>query len=270
MFSLHSIFTLLALIAYLTSFLYLLHHFVKQSTASPFFVWSTLSIGLIVHALTLSMDMVTTQGINYEVFNLISFTSGLMLLLSLIFSIYRPVLILNLISTPIAMLGLVVGSLLSTPGHVIRQQGVGMDIHIILSLSAYAVLFMATLHAILIWLQNRELKRKQKQRIWVNILPSLQTMESLLFDLILIGFVLLTVALSFGFFTIHDFFAQHLVHKTVFSIISWLIYGGLLLGHWRFGWRGQKAIRFTLLGFVLLAIGFIGSKFVLEILLMRS
>ena len=70
--------------------------------------------------------------------------------------------------------------------------------------------------------------------------------------------------------TIQDFFAQHLVHKTVFSIISWLIYGGLLLGHWHFGWRGQKAIRFTLLGFVILAIGFIGSKFVLEILLMRS
>ncbi|MFC3902278.1 ABC-type uncharacterized transport system, permease component [Acinetobacter marinus] len=270
MLSLHTIFTLLSLFAYLASFLYLLSHFAKQSTANPFFVWSTLAVGLILHALTLSLDMVTAQGINYEVFNLISFTSGLMLLLTLIFSVYRPVLILNLISTPIAMIGLVVGSLLSTPGHVIRQQGIGMDIHIFLSLSAYAVLFMATIHAILIWLQNRELKRRQKHRIWVNLLPSLQTMESLLFDLILVGFILLTFALGFGFLTIDDFFAQHLVHKTVFSIISWLIYGGLLLGHWRFGWRGQKAIRFTLLGFVLLATGFIGSKFVLEILLMRS
>lgn len=94
-------------------------------------------------------------------------------------------------------------------------------------------------------------------------------MESLLFDLIITGFALLTVALLFGFFTIDDFFAQHLAHKTAFSIISWFVYGALLIGHYRFGWRGQKAIRFTLIGFVLLAIGFIGSKFVLEMILGR-
>src|SRR5690606_22019798 len=81
------------------------------------------------------------------------------------------------------------------------------------------------------------------------------------------GFVLLTLALGFGFFTIDNFFAQHLAHKTAFSIISWLVYGSLLIGHWKFGWRGQKAVRFTLLGFGLLALGFIGAKFVLEMIL---
>lgn len=80
-------------------------------------------------------------------------------------------------------------------------------------------------------------------------------------------FHLLTLALGFGFFTIDNFFAQHLAHKTAFSIVSWLVYGALLIGHWKFGWRGQKAVRFTLLGFGLLALGFIGSKFVLEMLL---
>ena len=81
--------------------------------------------------------------------------------------------------------------------------------------------------------------------------------------------ILLTIALGFGFFTIDDFFAQHLAHKTAFSIISWFVYGSLLIGHYKFGWRGQKAIRFTLIGFMLLAIGFIGSKFVLEMVLGR-
>ncbi|TXJ10615.1 MAG: cytochrome C assembly protein [Acinetobacter sp.] len=269
MLSLSIILTILAFIAYLTGFLYLLKHFMDKSHSNPFLVWASLLTGLILHAFTLGLDMITPIGINYDVFNLISFTSGLMLLLSIIFSMYRPVLILNLLATPMAMLGLLVGDVLNTPNHVIREQNIAMDIHIILSLSAYAILFMATIHAILIWLQNRELKKKQRHRIWVNLLPSLQTMESLLFDLILIGFVLLSAALTFGFCTIDDFFAQHLAHKTVLSVISWLIYGSLLLGHWKFGWRGKKATLFTLFGFSLLVLGFIGSKFVLEIILMR-
>ena len=92
-------------------------------------------------------------------------------------------------------------------------------------------------------------------------------MESLLFDMLIAGFALLTAALGFGFFTIEHFFAQHLAHKTAFSIISWFVYGALLLGRYKFGWRGQKAIRFTIIGFFLLALGFIGSKFVLEMIL---
>jgi ABC-type uncharacterized transport system permease subunit len=81
--------------------------------------------------------------------------------------------------------------------------------------------------AVILWFQDRELKNKQKKRFWVNLLPSFQAMESLLFDLIKTGFILLTVALVFGFFTIDNFFAQHLAHKTAFSIISWFVYGAL-------------------------------------------
>jgi ABC-type uncharacterized transport system permease subunit len=213
--------------------------------------------------------MLTPAGINYDVFNLMSFTSGLMLLLSLLFSTYRPVLALNLLGIPVAATGLVMGFAFSRPTQIIEQRDLGLDLHIILSLSAYAVLLMATIHAVLLWFQNRELKNKQKRRIWVNLLPSVQAMESLLFDLIITGFILLTIALGLGFFTVDNFFAQHLAHKTAFSIISWFIYGALLLGHYKFGWRGQKAIRFTLVGFLLLAIGFIGSKFILEMILGR-
>ncbi len=192
-----------------------------------------------------------------------------MLLLSLLFSTYRPVLALNLLGIPVAATGLVMGFAFSRPTQIIEQRDLGLDLHIILSLSAYAVLLMATIHAVLLWFQNRELKNKQKRRIWVNLLPSVQAMESLLFDLIITGFILLTIALGLGFFTVDNFFAQHLAHKTAFSIISWFIYGALLLGHYKFGWRGQKAIRFTLVGFLLLAVGFIGSKFILEMILGR-
>ncbi|MFI7968793.1 cytochrome C assembly protein, partial [Acinetobacter baumannii] len=85
-------------------------------------------------------------------------------------------------------IGLILGFAFSRPDQFIEQHSLGLDTHIILSLSAYAVLLMATIHAILIWFQNRELKKKQKKRIWVNLLPSIQAMESLLFDLIITGF----------------------------------------------------------------------------------
>jgi ABC-type uncharacterized transport system permease subunit len=270
MISLPLVYTVLALVAYTTGFWYLFLHLMSKRDINHWFVGLVLSIGLILHSIVLYQDILTPVGVNYDVFNLISFTSGLMLLLSMLFSTYRPVITVNLIGIPVAAGGLILGFAFSQPNILIESHSVGLDIHIILSLAAYVVLLMATIQAVILWFQNRELKNKQKKRIWVNLLPSFQAMESLLFDMLIVGFTLLTVALGFGFFTIDDFFAQHLAHKTAFSIISWFIYGSLLIGHYKFGWRGQKAIRFTLLGFFLLALGFIGSKLVLEMILHRG
>ena len=269
MISLPLVYTILALFAYTSAFWYLFMHLMSKRSLNQWFIVIVSGLGLVLHGLVLSQDMLTPLGTNYDVFNLISFTSGLMLLLSLLFSTYRPVLALNLIGIPVAACGLILGYSFSQPHQFIEQHSLGLDIHIILSLSAYAVLLMATIQAIIMWFQDRELKNKQKRRIWVSLLPSFQAMESLLFDMLITGFSLLTVALGFGFFTIDDFFAQHLAHKTVFSIFSWFVYGALLIGHYRFGWRGQKAIRFTISGFMLLALGFIGTKFILELVLLR-
>jgi ABC-type uncharacterized transport system permease subunit len=91
----------------------------------------------------------------------------------------------------------------------------------------------------------------------------------MLFDLIAVGFVLLSLAIITGFLTVNDFFAQHLVHITVLTVAAWLVFAVLLGGrHWR-GWRGTTAIRFTLWGFGLLLLGFYGSKVVLELILNR-
>ncbi|WP_349928800.1 cytochrome c biogenesis protein CcsA [Acinetobacter sp. A1-4-2] len=266
MISLPLVYTILALIAYTSSFWYLFIHLMSKRDPNHWLIGLVLGLGVMLHGAVLYSDMLTPLGINYDVFVLMSFTSGLMLLLSLLFSTFRPILALNLLGIPVAAIGLILGFTLSKTNQVIEQHSLGLDIHIILSLSAYAVLLMATIQAVILWFQNRELKNKTK-RLWVNLLPSFQAMESLLFDLIITGFILLTLALGFGFFTIENFFAQHLAHKTAFSIISWFVYGFLLIGHYKFGWRGQKAIRFTLIGFFLLAVGFIGSKFVLEMIL---
>jgi ABC-type uncharacterized transport system permease subunit len=95
--------------------------------------------------------------------------------------------------------------------------------------------------------------------------------ERLLFQLLTFAFVLLTLTLVSGvFFSEHVFGKPFtLTHKTVFAVMSWLIFGGLLVGHWRFGWRGKLAVRWTLLGFGMLLFSYVGSKFVLEIILKR-
>jgi ABC-type uncharacterized transport system permease subunit len=83
------------------------------------------------------------------------------------------------------------------------------------------------------------------------------------------GIVFLTLSLASGFLFIEDLFAQHLVHKTVLSILAWIIFTGLLIGRSRYGWRGQTAIRWTLIGFALLLLAYFGSKLVLELILHR-
>ena len=92
-------------------------------------------------------------------------------------------------------------------------------------------------------------------------------MERLLFESLWAGFLLLTAALISGFLFVDNLFAQHLVHKTLFSLIAWSVYALLLAGRHFLGWRSQTAVRWTLGGFVLLMLGFFGSKLVLEMLL---
>lgn len=262
------VYTLFALLSYLAVFCYLFKQLLaKQAPKIPVLALLCV-VGLGLHAIVLWQSMMMPHGINFDVFNMLSFTSLLMLMLSIILSCYRPVLALNLLGIPVAMFGLIVGYSLSRPPQFIEQHSLSLDIHIILSLSAYAVLLMASIQALLLWFQHRELKKKQK-RLWVNLLPPLQAMERLLFDLIIIGFSLLSCALVIGIFTIEDFFGQHLAHKTFFSFFSWGLYAILLWGHYKLGWRGLKAVRMNVIAFGLLALGFIGSKFVLEMILKR-
>jgi ABC-type uncharacterized transport system permease subunit len=83
------------------------------------------------------------------------------------------------------------------------------------------------------------------------------------------GFVLLSLALVTGALFLEDIFAQHLVHKTILSIVAWVVFAILLWGRWRFGWRGRTAIRWTIGGFVFLMLAYFGSKFVLELVIGR-
>jgi len=115
--------------------------------------------------------------------------------------------------------------------------------------------------------QNYQLKHHHPAGI-VSKFPPLQDMEIFLFELLWVGEILLGLGIVLGFVFIEDFAAQEgLIHKTVFSILAWVVFAGLLWGRHQLGWRGSTAIRGTITGFVLLLLGFYGSKFVLEFIL---
>lgn len=142
-------------------------------------------------------------------------------------------------------------------------------LHAWLALFAYATLAIAALVAFLLWLQERALRRRQFGE-WMRALPPLTELETLLFRTILAGFLLLTAALLTGVLFVEDLMAQHLAHKTVFSVLSWLAFAVLLLGRRLRGWRGAIAVRWTLVAMALLVLAYFGSKFVLELVLGRG
>jgi len=142
--------------------------------------------------------------------------------------------------------------------------------HFFIAMVAYSLFTLAALHAIIMAVVERRLHRGELTRPLAS-LPPLLTMESLLFRLITIAFVLLTLTLASGIVFSETMFGKALTfnHKTLFSIVSWLIFAALLFGRHAWGWRGRKALHWTLAGFVALLFAYIGSRFVLEVLLGR-
>ncbi len=158
------------------------------------------------------------------------------------------------------------------PGqHVLANISSAMfRVHFFIAMVAYSLFTLAALHAIVMAVAERRLHRGELTRP-LSSLPPLLTMESLLFRLITIAFALLTLTLASGFAFSETIFGKALSfdHKTLFSIVSWLIFAALLVGRHAWGWRGRKALRWTLAGFVALLFAYIGSRFVLEVLLGR-
>lgn len=144
-------------------------------------------------------------------------------------------------------------------------------IHFFIAMVAYSLFTLAALHAIIMAIAERRLHRGELTRPLAS-LPPLLTMESLLFRLIAIAFLLLTLTLISGIAFSETLFGKALEfnHKTLFSILSWLIFAVLLTGRNVWGWRGRKALRWTLAGFATLLLAYIGSRFVLEVLLSRA
>jgi ABC-type uncharacterized transport system permease subunit len=217
------------------------------------------------HGILLYPAIITPAGLNLGFVyaaSLVALTSAFLLAVS---TFFQPVGNLGIVVFPVAAVS--IGLLLGWPGQrLVTNSSWQLETHILSSLLAYSILALAVFQSILLSIQDRHLRNRQPGG-FIRALPPLAVMESLLFQMIATGFALLSLALVTGFLFLEDIFAQHLVHKTTLSIIAWFVFAILLWGRWRFGWRGQTALRWTIGGFIFLMLAYFGSKFVLELVL---
>jgi ABC-type uncharacterized transport system permease subunit len=163
------------------------------------------------------------------------------------------------------------GAVLTGAGHAYPEEtapGWELTAHILLSMAAAALLLAAAVAALVLVFMDRRLRARRIADL-PSVLPPLDSVEKVMFRLIGAGFVILTLALLTGFIFVTNLRTQHLEHKTILSCIAWVLFGVLLIGRFRYGWRGRSAVRWTLSGFGVLILAYFGSKFVLEYLLGR-
>jgi len=224
--------------------------------------------GLILHTWLIYDTIFSQPELNLAFFNALALASWTVVTLLFISSLTKPVENLGILILPVAALTLFLETRYPSQDFMREATGWPIKIHVLLSMLAYSLLTLASVQAILLAVQDHHLHSRQPAG-FLRTLPPLQTMESLLFEMIGVGFVLLTLALASGLAFLEDMFAQHLVHKTVLSTLGWLVFGTLVLGRLRYGWRGRTAIIWTLSGFVILVLAYFGSKAVLELILQR-
>lgn len=225
-------------------------------------------IALSLHGIILYQTILTGRGVNLGVFNAASLVTWLIASFILAGALVKPVENLAIVLLPLAALSLGLELMFPSPRLLPDSAPMGLRIHIMLSIIAYSLLAIATLQALALAIEDHLLHAHRPLGV-MHALPPLQTLERSMFQIIAFGFFLLSLSLISGFMFLKDIFAQHLVHKTVLSITAWLVFAILLWGRHRFGWRGRKAIRYALGGFISLMLAYFGSKVVLELILHR-
>lgn len=155
--------------------------------------------------------------------------------------------------------------------HVLEHaSNFGFRLHFLSAMLAYSLFTLAALHALLMGFAEQRLHRRTLSRGLIA-LPPLLSMESLLFRMVGVAFVLLTIAVGSGVFFSELVYgkAMRLDHKTIFAITSWCLVAALLVGRHFRGWRGKTAQRWLIASFVTLLLAYVGSRFVAEVLLGR-
>jgi ABC-type uncharacterized transport system permease subunit len=173
--------------------------------------------------------------------------------------------ILSLLSAIAVLLALVF------PGYPLHPTASPwLPLHWALGIASYGLFGAAVVHA---WFMTRAEERFRLAADPHSGMPLL-TMERLTFRFVAAGFLLLTATLLVGFMFGNQLYGSavrlKLDHKTAFSVLSWLTFAVLLMGRARFGWRGRRAVRVLYMGSALLLLAYVGSRFVMEIILGRS
>ena len=227
-------------------------------------------LAIMLHAFALADALVLEDGFNIGFSHAISLIVWISIMSYVVLSNdARLTRLAALYLAPFAVVAALLPTLLPAQ-RIVMYGGWAFKLHIAVAILAYALFTVAALHALLMLFLDKRLHAGTFD-VLNNNLPPLLAIEKLLFRLLGFAFILLTATLISGVFFSENLFGKafETTHKTVFAFMSWIIFGGLLAGHWKLGWRGNVAVRWTLIGFAMLLLSYVGSKFVLEIILKR-
>ncbi|HUP98299.1 MAG TPA: cytochrome c biogenesis protein CcsA [Usitatibacter sp.] len=229
-------------------------------------------VALVLHGMLLYRRVLSPEGLDLGVANAVSLLAWLTVLIYWLASLAYASLssVLGMLA-PVALVAVALQAVIPTHHFVTYGGDPLFALHFGIAMLAYSLFTVATIHALVMLAEEKWLHRGVLPP-FLKSLPPLLEMEALLFRILLAAFVLLTLTLVSGTFFSEQLFGRRFTvsHKTVFAIISWFIFGGLLAGHYFRGWRGRTAVRWTLAGFTALLLAYIGSKVVLELILKRG
>lgn len=225
---------------------------------------------LLAHGMTLVREIFPGDAMHFSFSIALSMIVWLAIAIYWIEGFYARMEGLQMLGLPVAAVGVMLPTIFPAQHLLTNADSIQFRAHFMIAMLSYSLFTLAALHAALMAVAEKRLHRGRLTPLLAS-LPPLLTMETLLFRLIHVAFVLLTLTLGSGILFSESLFGKALTfnHKTVFAILSWLIFAALLAGRHLRGWRGRMALRWTLAGFVALLLAYVGSRFVLEVLLGR-
>jgi ABC-type uncharacterized transport system permease subunit len=257
-----------ALAAYLWNCL--VRHGGGRNSAASRFAHALIGVPLVLHVSLLITSIHRPDGLYLGVGNAVSVIIALAVLIYWLGSFFYRLEALHLLVLPAAAVLSLLPSLLTAAHPLTNTASLAFKAHLMISLLAYSLFTIASLHVLLMAFTERRLHSGDVPA-YLQSLPPLLTMETLLFRIIAAGLVFLTLTLGSGMLFSEELFGKPMTftHKTVFGVLSWLIFSALLAGRAIYGWRGRIALRWTLAGFMSLLLAYVGSRFVLEFILQR-
>ena len=232
-----------------------------------------ITIGFIAaaaHAFYASQVSIINGELNLGVGSVLTLISCILVSLYILGSLLMHIKRLGILVFPITLICLLSASLwLNEISDNINQQNQSFNGHILISILAFAVLGIAAIQAILYAYQEKQIKLRTNPAL-LMALPPLQTMEQLLFRLVGVGFVLLTLTLVSGALFSQEIFGQAFAfkHHTILASMGWIVFAILLFKRMTSGIRGSQAVIWTIGGFVLIKLGYFGTKIISESLAM--
>ncbi|MGD8593596.1 MAG: cytochrome c biogenesis protein CcsA, partial [Gammaproteobacteria bacterium] len=192
-------------------------------------------IAVTLHGYILYKNLFTVAGLNIGFFYAGSLVTWLMSLTLLLAAISNPVENLGVFLFPFTAVTILLSRLFPIDHILLANQAIEIKLHILLSILAYSLISIAAIHAVLLAVQERQLRARHPGG-FIRALPPVQSMESLLFQMIGLGFFLLSLSLITGVIYLENMFEQRVAHHTILSIIAWFVFAILLWGRWKFGW----------------------------------